>query len=158
GPSQEETRIAPGSVGSLRIACDVGHEQDSTVMGGARGLAGSWGEIGRVCGRAGRARSVTTGEESSHEKATGNCPWATTWYIRQLAFVSRRDWPASSGLSGFEIAPGSCDDPGRACRHGPHRITAAWHAISEANRIWRTRRDIRDSMAWISENWYQLRE
>jgi hypothetical protein len=63
--------------------------------------------------------------------------------MRQPSCDSLRDCRGSSPRSAFEAAPHVWwDAPDNSCRHGPQSVTAAWHAISEANRSGRTSRDI----------------
>ncbi len=93
-------------------------------------------------GTAGATTAAITWMVSPPENATGNCPCATKWQIRQLSAESRRDWVGSSGRSDRDDDPMPCVDPESACRQGPHNVTAAWHAITEANKICRAIRDI----------------
>ncbi len=139
-PESQEGAQHHGLSGNQRRHAD--HDRLSGNAGGARGLDGSGFESGCVKGSTPIASSVIGWIDGSLEKVTGNCPCAKKWQMRQPSIVSRPEGPESPGMCPFEAGPIECDEPLSSCRHGPHSVTAAWHAISVANRSCLTNRDM----------------
>ena len=127
---------------STRQRRHADHDRMDANPGGARGLDGSGLESGCVKGSAGIASSSTRWIDGSLENVTGNCPCAKKWQMRQPSVVSRLDCAGPPGRCPFEAAPIEWDEPASSCKHGPHSVTAAWHAINEANSSCLTNRDM----------------
>ena len=110
------------------------------VRAARAGSRGHDGAAGARRGDRGSTNSATSGVDRSQVGASVNWPCATNWQMRQLSAESVEDFAGASGRCDFVTGPNAWDEPESSCRHGPHSVTTAWQAISEANSSWRTDR------------------
>jgi hypothetical protein len=130
-----------GVGGRLR---DAAYDRSPAPAGGARGQEGRGGKEGLAIGHTDKANSTTNRKVGMRDDSPANCPCAMKWQIGQLSAEAWRVVPESRECPPFadDSRPDPCPNPGTSWRHGPQSVTAAWNAINEAIRTWRTIRDI----------------